>query len=160
MDTTAIYPGTFDPVTLGHLDVIERARARFPRVVVAVSQHPSKNPMFPLDERIELVRDAVEGMPGVDVTTFEGLLVDLVADLPGAVIVKGLRAVSDFDYELQMAQMNARLKGVETLFLAAAPEHAFLSSSLVKEVATFGGDVSAFVTAEVARRLKERSARG
>lgn len=160
MDTTAIYPGTFDPVTLGHLDIIERARARFSRVIVAVSQNPSKSPLFTLAERVALLEDAIEGLPGVEVDSFDGLLVDFAADRPGSVLVKGLRAVSDFDYELQMAQMNARLRGVETLFMAATPEHSFLSSSIVREVARFGGDVTSFVTPEVARQLKERCARG
>lgn len=160
METTAIYPGTFDPVTLGHLDIVERAQARFSRVVIAVSQNPGKTPLFSLEERIELVADATGGMEGVEVGSFDGLLVDFVADLPGGVLVKGLRAVSDFDYELQMAQMNARLRGVETLFMAATPDHSFLSSSLVKEVARFGGDVSSFVTPEVASRLKERFSSG
>lgn len=161
MQTTAVYPGTFDPVTLGHLDVIERAHRRFGRVIVAVSQNPAKDPLFELDERAELVRDAVADLGRVEVVTFtDRLLVDVVADIDGAVLVKGLRAVTDFDYELQMAQMNMRLRGVETLFVAAAPEHSFLSSSLIREIARFGGDVSAFVTPEVARRLKERFAGG
>ncbi|MFP5224555.1 MAG: pantetheine-phosphate adenylyltransferase [Actinomycetota bacterium] len=160
METTAIYPGTFDPVTQGHLDIVERSIARFKRVVVAVSKNPGKSPLFSLEERIDMVRDALEGREGVSVVSFEGLLVDLVAEIPGGVLVKGLRAVSDFDYELQMAQMNARLKGVETFFMAATPEHSFLSSSLVKEVARYGGDISSFVTPEVARRLKERAASG
>jgi pantetheine-phosphate adenylyltransferase len=161
MKTTAVYPGTFDPVTLGHLDVIERAHRRFGRVIVAVSQNLAKEPLFSIEERAELVRDAVVDLERVEVITFEDrLLVDVVADLDGAVLVKGLRAVTDFDYELQMAQMNTRLRGVETLFLAAAPDHSFLSSSLIREIARFGGDVSAFVTPEVARRLKERFAGG
>ena len=161
MDTTAVYPGTFDPVTLGHLDVIERAHRRFRRVIVAVSQNPAKEPLFSLEERSELVRDAVSDLERVEILTFKDrLLVDVAAEIPGAVLVKGLRAVTDFDYELQMAQMNVRLRGVETMFLAAAPEHSFLSSSLVREIARFGGDVGAFVTPEVARRLKERFSGG
>jgi pantetheine-phosphate adenylyltransferase len=161
MQTIAVYPGTFDPVTLGHLDVIERAHRRFGRVIVAVSQNPTKEPLFDLDQRAELVKDAVADLGRVEVITFSGrLLVDVVADIEGAVLVKGLRAVTDFDYELQMAQMNVRLRGVETFFLAAAPEHSFLSSSLIREIARFGGDVSSFVTPEVARRLKEMFAGG
>lgn len=160
MNTTAIYPGTFDPVTLGHLDIIERASARFPRLLIAVSQNPAKSPLFSIEERIEMLTEATGHLAGVEVASFEGLLVDLVAEKPGAIIVKGLRAISDFEYELQMAQMNQRLRQVETLFLAATPDHSFLSSSLVKEVARFGGDVSEFVTPEVARRLKERFADG
>ena len=161
MDTTAVYPGTFDPVTLGHLDVIQRAHKRFAKVIVAVSQNPAKEPLFPIEERAELVKDAARDLDRVEVITFhDRLLVDVVADIPGAVLVKGLRAVTDFDYELQMAQMNVRLRGVETMFLAAAPEHSFLSSSLIREIARFDGDVSAFVTPEVARRLKEKFASG
>ena len=161
MQTTAVYPGTFDPVTLGHLDVIERAHRRFGRVIVAVSQNQKKSPLFTLEERAELVRDAVADLGRVEVVAFiDRLLVDVVAEIEGAVLVKGLRAVTDFDYELQMAQMNMRLRSVETFFVAAAPEHSFLSSSLIREIARFGGDVSAFVTPEVARRLKERFSGG
>ena len=161
MQTTAVYPGTFDPVTLGHLDVIERAHRRFGRVIVAVSQNQNKAPLFSIEERAELVRDAVADLGRVEVIAFEDrLLVDVVADIEGAVLVKGLRAVTDFDYELQMAQMNMRLRSVETFFVAAAPEHSFLSSSLIREIARFGGDVSTFVTPEVARRLKERFSGG
>ena len=155
-DRTAIYPGTFDPITNGHLDIIERARAQFDGVVVAVSQHPSKNPLFPLEERITVAKEATVGLDGVQVDSFGGLLVDYVGARGGGVLIKGLRAVTDFDYELQMAQMNYRLARVETMFLVANPEYSFLSSSLVKEVARFGGDVTGMVPADVVRRLKER----
>lgn len=155
-DRIAVYPGTFDPITNGHLDIIERARAQFGAVVVAVSQHPSKNPLFPLEERIAIVKETTAAMEGVSVDSFEGLLVDYVRTLGSSVLVKGLRAVTDFDYELQMAQMNYRLASVETMFLVANPEYSFLSSSLVKEVARFGGDVTGMVPAEVLRRLKDR----
>lgn len=152
----AIYPGTFDPITNGHLDIIERARRRFPHVIVAVSQNPGKSPLFSLEERLALVKETLGGRPGVEVDSFEGLLVDFARRRGAGVFVKGLRAVTDFDYELQMAQMNHRLAGIETFFMVATPEYSFLSSSLVKEVARFGGDVAAFVPVEVARRLKER----
>lgn len=152
----AIYPGTFDPITFGHLDVIERASRRFAPLVIAVSQNPGKGPLFTRDERVRLVGEVVAGMDGVQVETFDGLLVDFAIDRGIATIVKGLRAVTDFEYELQMAQMNHSLKGVETFFMAASPAHSFLSSSLVKEVARFGGDVDAYVPAEVARLLKEK----
>ncbi len=153
--TTAIYPGTFDPITNGHLDIIERALSCFGRVVVAVSQHPSKQPLFSLEERVAMVKEAVGGLAGVDVDSFEGLLVDHVRRRGGSILVKGLRAVGDLEYELQMAQMNRDLAEVETVFMVASPAHSFLSSSLVREVARFGGDVSRFVPADVAHRLKE-----
>ena len=152
----AIYPGTFDPITFGHLDVIERASRRFTPLVIAVSQNPGKAPLFTRDERVRLVSEVVSGLEGVVVETFDGLLVDFAIDRGIATVVKGLRAVTDFEYELQMAQMNHSLKGVETFFMAATPSHSFLSSSLVKEVARFGGDVDAYVPAEVARLLKEK----
>ncbi|HVL91235.1 MAG TPA: pantetheine-phosphate adenylyltransferase [Actinomycetota bacterium] len=155
-DRIAVYPGTFDPITNGHLDIIERARAQFGSVVVAVSQNPSKNPLFPLEERIAIAKETTAGMDGVNVDSFEGLLVDYVRARGASALVKGLRAVTDFDYELQMAQMNYRLAGVETMFLVANPEYSFLSSSLVKEVARFGGDVEGMVPPEVLRRLKDR----
>lgn len=153
---TAIYPGTFDPITNGHLDIIERARLHFPSIVVAVSQNPGKAPVFNLEERVALVKEVVTGFDGVEVDSFEGLLVDYAKRRGAGVLVKGLRAVTDFEYELQMAQMNHKLAEVETMFLVATPKHSFLSSSLVKEVARFGGDVDEFVPAEVARKLKER----
>jgi len=152
----AIYPGTFDPVTNGHIDIIERAHRRFETVVVAVSQNPRKTPLFNLEERIGMVKEVVAGQKGVEVDSFDGLLVDYAKRRGIGILVKGLRAVSDFEYELQMAQMNHRLAEVETLFMVATPSHSFLSSSLVKEIARFGGDVTAFVPAEVARKMKER----
>ena len=155
-EATAIYPGTFDPVTNGHLDIIERASRRFPRLIVAVSQNPGKTPLFPLEERIALVKEFASGYDGVEVDTFDGLLVDYATRRGVGVLVKGLRVASDFEYELQMAQMNRQLTGVETFFMVATPQHSFLSSSLVKEVARFGGDVSSFVPVEVARRMKEK----
>ena len=156
MEMKAIYPGTFDPVTNGHIDIIERAHRRFETVVVAVSQNPGKTPLFNLEERIGMVKEVVAGQKGVEVDSFDGLLVDYAKRRGIGIMVKGLRAVSDFEYELQMAQMNHRLAEVETLFMVATPSHSFLSSSLVKEIARFGGDVTAFVPAEVARKMKER----
>lgn len=155
-ETTAIYPGTFDPITNGHLDIIERARLHFPNLVVAVSQNPGKTPVFTLEERLALAKAALADLDGVEVDSFDGLLVDYAGRRAAGVLVKGLRAVTDFDYELQMAQMNHRLAGVETMFLVATPAYSFLSSSLVKEVARFGGDVNEFVPPEVAHKLKER----
>jgi pantetheine-phosphate adenylyltransferase len=155
----AVYPGTFDPVTMGHLDIIERAARHFD-VVVAVSTNPSKAPLFSLEERIALVKDATASIEGVEVDSFEGLLVDYAGRRGAHLIVKGLRVVSDFEYEMQMAQMNVRLAGVETLFMVANPTYSFLSSSLVKEVARLGGEVDGLVPPEVARRLRERGGDG
>lgn len=154
---TAIYPGTFDPITNGHLDIIERARLRFPRLVVAVSQSPAKSPLFTLEERVALAKEVCADFPGVEVDSFSDvLLVDYARRRGSGVLIKGLRAVTDFEYELQMAQMNHKLAGVETFFMVAAPAHSFLSSSLVKEVARLGGDVQSFLPPEVARKMKER----
>lgn len=152
----AMYPGTFDPVTNGHLDIIERGRAHFSRLLVAVSTQPGKSPMFTVEERCALVAEACAGFDNVEVVTFSGLLVEEARRRGVGVVLKGLRAVSDFDYELQMAQMNYRLAAIETFFMVASPTHSFLSSSLVKEVARFGGDVEGLVPPEVARALKER----
>jgi pantetheine-phosphate adenylyltransferase len=154
MGMIAVCPGSFDPVTYGHLDVIERAASRFDRLVVACSQNVGKDPLFELDERVALVRESAGHLDNVEVAAFEGLLVDFCRERGVGVIVKGLRAVSDFEYELQMAQMNSRLGDVETLFLVSSPVYSFLSSSLVKEVARFGGDVSHFVPPPVAERLR------
>lgn len=157
MADIAVYPGTFDPITNGHLDIIERVRTHFGTVVVAVSQNPGKQPMFSPEERVSMAKEALAGMENVEIDSFDGLLVDYVRRRGARVLVKGLRAVSDFEYELQMAQMNFRLAGVETLFMVANPAYSFLSSSIVKEVARFGGSVEGLVPAEVARRLKEKS---
>jgi pantetheine-phosphate adenylyltransferase len=149
----AVCPGSFDPVTNGHVDVITRAAALYDELVVAVLVNPGKAGLFTVDERIELLRDAVAELPTVRVDSFQGLLVDYcrARDIP--VIVKGLRAVSDFEYELQMAQMNRELAGVETLFVPTAPQVGHLSSSLVKQIAQFGGDVSSLVPKAVHERL-------
>ena len=156
MPDIAIYPGTFDPITNGHLDIIERAHRHVQSLIVAVSQNPGKSPMFTLEERVATVEEILSGIDGVEVATFDGLLVDFAQARGARILVKGLRAVSDFEYEMQMAQMNQRLAGVDTLFMVANPTYSFLSSSLVKEVARFGGSVEGLVPPEVARRLKER----
>ena len=150
-----VCPGSFDPVTLGHFDVIARASVLYDEVTVAVLVNTTKRGLFTVEERMEQLREATAGLGNIVVDSFHGLLVDYCHDRGIPAVVKGLRAVSDFDYELQMAQMNLRL-GVETLFLATNPEFSFLSSSLVKEVATFGGDVSGLVPDVVLRRLTER----
>ncbi|MPZ73026.1 MAG: pantetheine-phosphate adenylyltransferase [Nitriliruptorales bacterium] len=156
MAVTAVCPGSFDPVTYGHLDVIRRAATRFDRLIVACLRNETKPGLFQLDERVELVREVTADLNNVDVEVFDGLLVDFCRDRAVGVIVKGLRAVSDFEYELQMAQMNSRLGNVETLFMTTSPVYSFLSSSLVKEVARYGGDVSDFVPPAVADHLSRR----
>jgi pantetheine-phosphate adenylyltransferase len=157
--TTALYPGSFDPITLGHLDVIERAAGVFDKLVVGVLVNPKKMPLLPLDERIEAIREAASEQLGdlaehVEVASFDGLTVDFARKLGAGFIVRGLRAVSDFESELQMAHTNRKLApNVDTIFFMTALEHAYLSSSLVKEIAGFGGDVSRMVPKSVARRL-------
>ena len=152
----AVCPGSFDPVTNGHLDIIGRAAAIYDEVVVAVLVNESKAGLFDIPERIELLREVCAQWPNVSVDSFRGLLVDFCKDRSIPVIVKGLRAVSDFEYELQMAQMNHRLGDVETMFMTTNPLYSFLSSSLVKEVAKYGGDVSELVPDVVAQRLAAR----
>jgi pantetheine-phosphate adenylyltransferase len=152
----AVCPGSFDPITNGHLDVIERTSALFDEVIVVVGINQSKNRLFEPDERVEMIREVVAHLSNVKVDTFRGLLVDFCVAHDVKAIVKGLRAVSDFDYELQMGQMNHSLAAVDTLFMPADPHYSFLSSSLVKEVATYGGDVSKLVPEAVLRRLQTR----
>ncbi len=154
---TACCPGTYDPVTNGHLDIVARAAACFDRVVVAVLINPEKQPMFSLEERVAMLKEATVGMPAVEIDAFSGLLVDYAKAHDVTAIVKGLRAVSDFDYELQMAQMNYRLASVETMFMTTNPTWSYLSSSLVKDVARHGGDVGGLVPDFVAARLRERA---
>ncbi len=153
----AVCPGSFDPVTNGHVDVVSRAAALYDELVVAVLVNPGKAGLFPVAERMELLREAVADLPNVTVDSFEGLLVDYCRAHEIPVIVKGLRAVSDFEYELQMAQMNRELAAIETLFVPTAPQVGHLSSSLVKQIATFGGDVSRLVPKVVDDRLRERT---
>jgi pantetheine-phosphate adenylyltransferase len=155
--TTALCPGSYDPPTNGHIDVIERAAGLFEALCVAVAANPAKSPLFSLEERTVMLADALSHLDNVEVASFDGLLVDFARARGIAVIVKGLRAVSDFEYELQMAHMNAALlHGVDTLFLPARPEWAFLSSSLVKEVTRYGGAVDGLVPPQVTKALGER----
>jgi len=151
-----VCPGSFDPVTNGHLDVIERASRLYDEVTVAVLVNASKAGLFEVPERIEMLQEVTAGLGNVKVDSFQGLLVDYCRERDIPVVVKGLRAVSDFDYELQMSQMNNRLTGIETLFVATNPEYSFLSSSLVKEVAKWGGDVAGLVPDAVLPRLRAR----
>lgn len=155
MTGTAVCPGSFDPITNGHVDVIERAAACFDHIVVACLRNIGKSPLFAIDARVALLEASLEHLPNTEVIAFDGLLVDFCRERGIGVVVKGLRAVSDFEYELQMSQMNFHLQGVETFFLSTSPVYSFLSSSLVKQVARFGGDVSDLVPPIVAERLRE-----
>ena len=153
---TALCPGSFDPPTNGHIDVIERASRYFEKVVVAVIANPSKQPLFSLEQRSDMLRDALTHVDNIEISSFDGLLVDFARDRDLGVVVKGLRAISDFEYELQMAQMNSNLSpGLDTMFMTAKPEWAFLSSSLVKEVARYGGAIEGLVPPGVAKALQE-----
>ncbi len=154
----AVCPGSYDPVTHGHLDIIDRAAGQFDEVVVAVLINKSKHRLFSVDERIEMLVETTSHLPAVRVDSWHGLLVDYCRANGIGAIVKGLRAVSDFDYELQMAQMNQQLSGVDTLFMPTNPLYSFLSSSLVKEVATYGGDVAHLLPPKVHKRLIDRLA--
>ena len=156
---TALCPGSFDPVTNGHLDIIERTARHFDDVIVAVIRNPQKTAsLFTLEERQAMLAEEISHLENVRIEFFKGLLVEFAKDHGAESIVKGLRAVSDFDYELQMAQMNQRLSGIDTFFLSTTPQHSFLSSSLVREVARFGGDVSSMVPKTVLARLVDRFA--
>ncbi|GAA2369965.1 phosphopantetheine adenylyltransferase [Catellatospora methionotrophica] len=152
----AVCPGSFDPVTRGHLDIIDRSSRLFDEVIIAVLVNQTKQGLFSIAERIEILREVTKNLPNVRVESFQGLLVDYCRDNDAQVVVKGIRAVSDFDYELQMAQMNIGLSGVETLFMPTNPLYSFVASSLVKEIAKWGGEVSSFVPELVERRLLEK----
>ena len=154
----AVCPGSFDPPTNGHLDIIGRAAGLFDEVIVAVLMNEKKKGLFTVPERIEMLSDVTEAYPNVWIRSFDGLLVDFCRAHEVAAIVKGLRAITDFDYELQMAQMNQKLSGVDTLFMSTSPEYSFVASSLVKEVARYGGDVAHLLPATVHRLLLERLA--
>ncbi|HKS44019.1 MAG TPA: pantetheine-phosphate adenylyltransferase [Amycolatopsis sp.] len=155
----AVCPGSYDPATNGHLDIIERAAKLFDEVVVAVLVNPNKKGLFPIEERLEILREITAGLPNVRVDSWQGLLVDYCRQHGIIVIAKGLRSVSDFDYELQMAQMNRELSGVETLLMSNNPAYGFVSSSLVKEIASYGGDVKNLVPDVVFQRLSTKLAR-
>ena len=153
----AVYPGTFDPITNGHADLVTRAAPLFERVVVAIAENPGKQPGFSLDDRIALARLALAGLRNVDVRGFDMLLADFVREIGAGVILRGLRAVSDFEYEFQLASMNRHLvPTAETLFLTPAEQYSFISSSLVREIARLGGDVSSFVHPAVQQALRQR----
>ncbi len=160
MNITAIYPGTFDPITNGHSDLVQRAARIFDRVILAVAagnENGSKKPVFPLEERVALAKDVLAPLPNVEVIEFDGLLVDFVRQQNAQVILRGLRAVSDFEYEFQLASMNRHLdEKIETLFLTPAEQYSYISSSLVREIAALGGDVSPFVHEKVVTALNNR----
>ncbi len=157
MGTIAIYPGTFDPLTSGHSDLIQRARPMFDKVIVAVAGRSSKTPLFNLDERIALARTVLADLDNVEVCGFNSLLVDFAREQNAKVIIRGLRAVSDFEYEFQLASMNRKMaQDIETLFLMPSEQYAFISSTLVKEVASLNGDISAFVHASVHQAIKQK----
>jgi len=158
---TALYPGSFDPLTNGHLDIVDRTAQLFDRVVIAVLENPSKQPLFSTAERVALIRDSLGERSRVEVSTFNGLTIDFARQVGARVIVRGLRAVSDFESEFQMALMNRRLEpDVTTVFIPTSLRHLFLSSSLIKELAEFGGDISEFVPANVVKPLKQRLTAG
>lgn len=154
----AVCPGSFDPVTLGHIDIFERAAAQFDELVIAVMVNPNKKGMFTLDERIALIEESTGHLPNVRVESGRGLIVDFVKDRGLTAIVKGLRTGTDFEYELQMAQMNKHVAGIDTFFVATTPRYSFVSSSLAKEVATLGGDVTDLLPAPVNARLQAKLA--
>lgn len=154
--TIAVYPGTFDPITTGHIDLIERASRLFDQVIVAVAENPAKHPLFPFTQRIELCQECLSSFSNVRVIGFTGLLVNFVEQMRAQVLLRGLRAVSDFEYEFQLASMNRRLNAtIETVFLTPAEQYAFISSSLVREIARLDGNVREFVAEPVAQALKQ-----
>jgi pantetheine-phosphate adenylyltransferase len=158
--TTALYPGSFDPLTNGHVDIIRRGARLFDRIIVAILVNPEKSPLFTAAERVEIAREALADLPNVEVDTFDGLLVDYARRRRAGVIVRGLRAVSDFEYELQMALMNRRLNPeVETVFMMPAEPYTYVSSRLVKEVVALGGSVEGLVPEGVEARLREKRRR-
>jgi pantetheine-phosphate adenylyltransferase len=157
MSTLAVYPGSFDPLTNGHVDIIERGARLFDRIIVAIAVNAEKSPMFTMAERVDIVREVFRNHPNVEVDTFEGLLVNYVARRRANVIVRGLRAVSDFEYEMQMALMNRELAGsLETVFMMPAAQYSFISSRLIKEVFALGGKVHGLVPELVEKRLREK----
>ena len=160
MTTKAIYPGTFDPITKGHIDLAERASKLFDEVVIAIAASPSKQPLFDIDERLEMAQISLSHIDNISVVGFDGLLIECVRTAQAQVVLRGLRAVSDFEYEFQLAAMNRRLDPtVETMFLTPSENYTFLSASMVKEIASLGGDVSQFLHPQINKRLADRLGR-
>ena len=156
---TAIYPGSFDPVTLGHYDIIERSSKIFDKLIVGVLNNSAKSPLFSVEERVNMLKDVTSYFPNVEVQSFAGLLIDFVRSNDANVIVRGLRAITDFEYELQLAQMNRVIAPeIDTLFLTTNLKYAYLSSSMAKEVAMYGGDISSFLSPEIAEKVREKYA--
>ncbi|WP_321275833.1 pantetheine-phosphate adenylyltransferase [Thiomicrorhabdus indica] len=159
MSITAVYPGTFDPITCGHFDLIERAARFYDKLIIAVANNRNKTSLFSLEERVALASTVVAHMPNVVVVGFDGLLVDFVREVKGNVLLRGLRAVSDFEYEFQLASMNRKLAPeVETMFMTPAEQYSFISSSLVREISALGGDISEFVHPQVSKALLSKYA--
>jgi len=157
LDKIALYPGTFDPITLGHLDIVERASKLFDEIIITIAQNSQKNPLFSLEERKEHIKDATSHIDNIHCDHFEGLLVTYAKNINAVAIIRGLRAVSDFEFEFQMALMNRRLEPeISTVFLMPNEKYSYLNSSIVKEVAEFGGDVDKFVTRMVSDKLKDK----
>ncbi len=153
----AVYPGSFDPVTYGHLDIIRRSRSLADELIVGVLNNKAKTPLFSVEERVKILEEMTKNMPGVKIVPFEGLLIDFAKEMSAGIVVRGLRAVTDFEYELQMAQTNNKLSPeLETVFLTTSLEYSYLSSTIVKEVAAFGGDISQFVPETIERRIQEK----
>ena len=160
MEKTAVYPGTFDPLTNGHLDLIQRSLRIVDRLIVAVANNPMKDPLFTVEERLEMIDEATRHLSNIEITSFEGLLIDFVSRTRANVIIRGVRAVSDFEYEFQMALMNRKLRdGIETIFMMPHEAYSYLSSRLVKEVAGFGASVTGLVPPSVEKRLLEKFSR-
>ena len=156
---TAIYPGSFDPVTLGHYDIIERSSKIVDKLIVGVVNNSAKSPLFSVEERVNMLKDVTSHFPNVEVQSFAGLLIDFVRSNDANVIVRGLRAITDFEYELQLAQMNRVIAPeIDTLFLTTNLKYAYLSSSMAKEVAMYGGDISSFLSPEIAEKVREKYA--
>lgn len=154
---TAVYPGTFDPITNGHLDIATRALRLFPNLILAIAPNARKIPLFTIEERLEMIQQATKGLDGLRVESFTGLLVDYVAQKEAKAIIRGIRAVSDFEFEFQMGLMNRKLNpGIETVFLMPSEEYSYLSSTLIKEVASYGGNISSLVPKPVTKKLQEK----
>jgi pantetheine-phosphate adenylyltransferase len=157
MSVRALYPGTFDPPTNGHVDLIQRGSKLFEHLTVAILNNPVKNPLFTLDERVEMLREVTSALPNVSVATFDGMMVDFARKLGASAVLRGIRAISDYEYEFQMALMNRRLAPeIETVFLQPAGRYSFISSRMLKEVFSFGGDVTGLVPPNVLKRLRSR----